>query len=61
MLDELTAILVAAQTITLRVPDEPTIAAADREILLRASTRISSQADTILTWLFEMRMETFRH
>lgn len=60
ILDEMTNILVAAQTVTLRLQDATDVAPADREALLRASTRISSQADAILAWLFDVPLETTR-
>jgi hypothetical protein len=61
ILDEMTTILVAAQNITLRAQDATDIAGTDRETILRASTRISSQADAILAWLFETPLDTTRH
>jgi hypothetical protein len=61
ILEEMTTILVAAQNITLRAQDATDITRTDRETIIRASTRISSQADTILAWLFETPLDTTRH
>jgi hypothetical protein len=59
VLDEMTAILVAAQKITQRV-EHADLARADRETLLRTSTRISAQADAILAWLMDTPLDTVR-
>jgi hypothetical protein len=61
VLDEMTAILIAAQNITQRVEHAGDVEWADRETLLRMTSRISAQADAILAWLMETPLESTRH
>lgn len=61
ILDQMTTILVAAQSVTLQLEAAENLSPADREAVLRAAARISAQADWVLAWLMETPLETIRH
>jgi hypothetical protein len=58
ILDRMTTILVESQTLAHQLEDAAALSTSDREVLLRATSRISATADGILGWLLEAPLQT---